>query len=452
MKLKGNRSKIATLGIGLTTVTTLFLSGCGGDGGGGGGSSTPAASGLSGVAAVGSPIAGGTISVVCSGGSALDRATTSSTGVWQVTLSGQTLPCAVEVSGGTINGTANTTTYHSIATAAGTVNVTPLTDLIVANLASTATPGTWFAGLNASPSKLSSISQTTVDDALTKLRTALNGLPQLSANNPITMEFSATPGTAGDDMLTALKTAMNSTGVPYTSLLASASGPNFIAPVVGFDTALTSAYADAARGGTTSSTAGSTTGSTATSTTGGATTSASTAACSSTVAPAGMTYSQTGNTLTATTNGCISVPTAGICTPSAPSATGTNVLVTSTAQSFQMSGIKFNVAGMSNPFDALGSAYAGGKACVQNAPTEFSNLNINYNVCYDISSQMASSVAQMQSSGMITVSNPITISAQGAATMQTVADCTTSGADTITDAFTGKMSVKQTNGSYSQIN
>ena len=118
--------------------------------GGGSGSSTPSSSTLSGVAAVGTPIANGTINIRCASGSALNT-TTSSSGGWQVTLSGQTLPCAVEVSGGTINGVANTMTYHSIATAIGTVNVTPLTDLMVANLAGTATPTTWFTGLSCHP-------------------------------------------------------------------------------------------------------------------------------------------------------------------------------------------------------------------------------------------------------------------------------------------------------------
>jgi len=38
----------------------------------------------------------------------------------------------------------------------GTVNVTPLTDLLVANLVGTATPSTWYAGLSSNPAPLGS--------------------------------------------------------------------------------------------------------------------------------------------------------------------------------------------------------------------------------------------------------------------------------------------------------
>ncbi|MDP1896286.1 MAG: hypothetical protein Q8K43_00210, partial [Sulfurimicrobium sp.] len=98
------------------------------------------------------------------------------------------------------------------------------------------------------------------------------------------------------------------------------------------------------------------------------------------------------------------------------------------------------------------SALAASKQCIANAPAELRNLNINFDVCYDMTSQMASSVNAMQSTGMITVTNPITGRAKGSTMMQTVADCVTSGADTITDAFTGKIFIKQANGTYSKIN
>ena len=78
-------------------VSNLFLSGCGG----GGGSSTPATSPpatgtLSGVAAVGTPIINGNISVTCASGNPLTTTTTTTTGTGttisstQVTTTGQT--------------------------------------------------------------------------------------------------------------------------------------------------------------------------------------------------------------------------------------------------------------------------------------------------------------------------------------------------------------------------
>ena len=251
MQLKPALQKSAGLGICLATIFTMILAGCGG--GSGGGSNTPAAitpatNTLSGVAAVGSPIVNGSISARCAAGSPLST-TTNSTGDWQVTLaSTHVLPCAVQVSNGTTNTASNTTPYHSIATTPGTVNVTPLTDLMVANLTGTATPGTWFAGLSTTTTSLATITQGNVDSTLAKLRSALNGLSQLSTVNPITTAFTPIPGNVVDDTLTALKTAMASSGITYTTMLSNASAPAYTAPVASFNTALTTAYASTASG------------------------------------------------------------------------------------------------------------------------------------------------------------------------------------------------------------
>lgn len=260
--MRFNNTKVICSALFLVSILLSACSGGGSSGGSGssGASSTPAASTLSGTAAVGSPIVTGIINVSCVAGSALAPITTSNMGAWQVTLSGQTLPCAVQVTGGTINGVANTMLYHSIAIAPGTVNVTPFTDLMVANLAGTATPSIWFTGLSTTPTPLTAITQTQVDAALAKLRIALSGLTALSTINPITTAFTPTSGNISDDMLTALKTAQTNTGVTYASLLGNASVPAFAAPVTGFGIALTTAYTGttggATTGGTTSSNPG----------------------------------------------------------------------------------------------------------------------------------------------------------------------------------------------------
>lgn len=219
----------------------LLLTACGG-GGGVEGVANPANGTLGGTAAVGTPIVGGAVKVICAGGSAVAGATTSGVGAWQVSLSGQGLPCAVQVSGGTINGTANITPYHSIAMTLGTVNITTLTDLLVANLVGSATPSTWFSGLASSPTTLSSIGQAQVDTALTKMRTALTALPPLATVNPISTNFTPTPGNVSDDMLAALQAAMKATGIPYSTLLNSAAAAAFAAPVSSLASAVTSAY------------------------------------------------------------------------------------------------------------------------------------------------------------------------------------------------------------------
>ncbi|MBI5660278.1 MAG: FG-GAP repeat protein [Nitrosomonadales bacterium] len=227
-------------------VSGLLLAGCGGGGGGGGVASVSSA--LGGTAAVGSPIAGGTINVSCAAGNALTT-TTGSMGDWQVSLSGQTLPCAVKVSGGTINGEANTTPYHSIATALGTVNITPLTDLVVANMAGEATPGTWFSGLN--PAKFAAITQPNVDAALNRVRIALAFTP-LNTINPITTAFTPIPGDSSDNMLAALKEAETNNSITHATLLASASIPAFTPPL-GLGAAMATAYAGLPNGGVPSS-------------------------------------------------------------------------------------------------------------------------------------------------------------------------------------------------------
>jgi hypothetical protein len=216
----------------------------------GGGDSAPAAAvapAMSGTAAVGFPIVGGTVSVKCAGGSAITPVTTSSAGAWNVSVSGQTLPCAVQVSGGTINSVANTLTYQSIGTAAGTVNITPLTTLLMANLAGTATPASWFSALTSG--QIAAINSTLVNTALANLKTAL-GLSQLNGINPVTLAFNATPGVVMDDILAALATAQTNAGVTFAQIVAAAgtgAGSSFSAPA-GLGTALTTAYAGTTSG------------------------------------------------------------------------------------------------------------------------------------------------------------------------------------------------------------
>ena len=201
----------------------VMLTGCLSDG------TTTAATTLSGTAAIGAPINGGTVNVRCAGGAALTDSTRN-TGAWQVTLSGHTLPCAVEVSGGDLP---PGQVYHSIALQPGTVNITPLTDLIVANLARQA-PATWFAGLNANALQL--ITANAVNAALGNVRTAL-GLAALDGVDPLTVAFNAASGNAHDDILEALRLALAAAGTTYPALLNAAQNPT-ITPPAGLANAL----------------------------------------------------------------------------------------------------------------------------------------------------------------------------------------------------------------------
>jgi hypothetical protein len=240
-------------GVLLACVAALSsLSGCGG------GSSTAASSTLSGKAAVGFPIVAADVQVVCAGGGALSKVHTDALGAWTISISGQTLPCAVEVTNGTINGSPNPTAYHSVASSAGTVNVTPLTDLLVANLSGVA-PSTWFASVNAT--SLGLVSSGALSSALLKIRTALTALTALGSIDPITQPFTASSGNAIDDMLSAMRSALAAAGLQYSDLLAAATASSINLPT-GLGAALATSYATTTTGAnsTTGSTTGGTTG------------------------------------------------------------------------------------------------------------------------------------------------------------------------------------------------
>ncbi|WP_130411045.1 fibronectin type III domain-containing protein [Fluviicoccus keumensis] len=220
----------------LTTLAASVLAACGGGGNGGGAGTATTSLTLSGTAAVGAPIVGGSINTKCAAGPAVLPVTTGTDGSWTMTATGQTLPCAVQASGGTINGVANPNAYESIATSAGTVNVTPVTDLVMANLTATD-----FNGLNGTA--LSAIAAANVTTAINNVRAAL-GLTTLNAINPLTGAFTPTSGNLMDDTLSALKTAMTDAGVTQADLVAAAHtalGSAFTAPS-GLAAAWTQAY------------------------------------------------------------------------------------------------------------------------------------------------------------------------------------------------------------------
>ena len=210
----------------------LLLSACGGGGGGGGGASSGAGNDplLSGVAAVGAPIVGATVKVKCAGGPDVKGVVTAADGSWQATITGNTLPCAVQVSLGTIRGVANTSeTYHSLAMSPGIVNVTPLTDLITANTINPTNLKVWFDDLpTQNAATLNSIDQKKVDDALVNLRTMLSSLEGISNINPITVKFNPVAGDPVDDAMEAYRTSLQFINSTHDVLKLFASNKNSV--------------------------------------------------------------------------------------------------------------------------------------------------------------------------------------------------------------------------------
>lgn len=210
-------------------LSTGLLSACGG-GGGSASNTTPAATTttLSGVAAVGAPIVGGTVTAKCAAGTAT-TATTAADGSFSVTLTGATQPCMLELSGGTINGNNHTNKLHSATLADGRVNITTLTELVLAHAlkaTNTATVSAAYAG-TLDPSKLNS---TSLEAGKTYVKALL---PSLGATAPkvdiVTGTFAA-DGTGLDAVLDDLGAAMRGKSLTTVSTAVGTDAASTTAP------------------------------------------------------------------------------------------------------------------------------------------------------------------------------------------------------------------------------
>ncbi len=127
----------------LVAMLGTFLVGCGGGSSSSGSSvddgDNQSLATLSGRAAVGAPIAGATVSARCTDGSGfINGVTTDSNGSFSGRVESDSLPCALRVTGGS-----EEITLHSFSESSGTINITPLTDMIIA-LSSSVAPKAWF--------------------------------------------------------------------------------------------------------------------------------------------------------------------------------------------------------------------------------------------------------------------------------------------------------------------
>ena len=123
----GNRK--LTLGLAATVLATLTA--CGGGGG-----STPAGSSVivNGVAATGLAISNGSVTLACLSGTTAP-VNTGADGSYSVNVGSMTLPCVARVD--YTDSSSKATRLHSLVKAAGTVNINPVTDMIVASLSAT---------------------------------------------------------------------------------------------------------------------------------------------------------------------------------------------------------------------------------------------------------------------------------------------------------------------------
>ncbi|MEY4748750.1 MAG: hypothetical protein RIQ60_964 [Pseudomonadota bacterium] len=166
------------------SLTALLIASCGGGGGGSSSGNSSTSLTVQGTAATGAAINGGTVDVKCASGTG--TATTSATGAYTVSVLNGSLPCMVKVTPAT--GPA----LYSVALGTGstaTVNVTPITQLVLASLGQD--PATLYGSFTSS-----SITSSSLDAAKTKAIAVLtsNGVDTSALPDPLTGTLVAANG------------------------------------------------------------------------------------------------------------------------------------------------------------------------------------------------------------------------------------------------------------------
>lgn len=199
----------------------------------------------SGVVAVRAPVANAQVTITCAGGTPV-RVAADTNGAFSFPADRQLLPCSVRASGGTVDGAPNVQDLHSVFFTLGRVNVTPLTDLLVARLAGE-DPVLYDAGFT-SGNRSARVSAETVAAASSELRQYLTALgvdaSTLASFNLITGSFTPTAGDSHDAVLTATAsrlaanaltlTAARSAMVSFTLPGPCAAAAGFCWPVTGY--------------------------------------------------------------------------------------------------------------------------------------------------------------------------------------------------------------------------
>lgn len=169
----------------------------------------PAPTTLSGTAAIGAPVVGGTVTVRCATGSAI-RVTTTAGGAWSAALDGQAFPCLVAVSGGNVPAGQ---TLYSMAVDTQDLNVTPLTTLVLA------------AAFGDDPANLTTLptldaAREALEEGVTKVTAFLesSGYASVPAN-PFTDTFAPVAGDPYDDLLEQIARSLEDAGITPEQLI-----------------------------------------------------------------------------------------------------------------------------------------------------------------------------------------------------------------------------------------
>ncbi len=179
----------------LTGLAAAVLSACGG---GGGESTAPAATKISGTAAVGAALGNAAVQAKCASGSG--TATTAADGSFTISIAGATRPCVLSVKA------PDGTTLHSVVEAGtgttATANITPLTELVTASLAQGNTDA-FFEQFDANAQ--ARLSTDNVNAAIGAVRLVLTGVVDFSnidpVKDPLVAANGANAGNAQDKLL-----------------------------------------------------------------------------------------------------------------------------------------------------------------------------------------------------------------------------------------------------------
>lgn len=216
----------------------------------GGGSSGTASNSLSGLAATGAAISFGAVKAKCVAGPEI-TGTTNVDGVFDLPLtSAHTPPCMLQVTGGT-----PTVTLHSFATAAGLVNISPITDLVVTKALGNSDPSSAYNSFDATKGSTISGNLSGAKDYVKAQVTAITGSTTIA--DPMSGSFKV--GDADDKILDALGTALKNASKTVADLRPGASTGDALTKTVPSLTTSTGTTTTGNTGGTTTTGGGTTT-------------------------------------------------------------------------------------------------------------------------------------------------------------------------------------------------
>lgn len=222
--MMASTTDLARLRSAFGAVLLASLAGCGGEDSGGGAapsaapSPAPASVTLAGVVSTGTVQANVAVAAKCVPGTT--SGTTASDGSFSLSVSAANLPCLLEAT------LPNGTQLHSVAVGSGasaTANITPATELVVAELAGGSTTG-YYAGFDATAA--ASVTSTTVDAAWSAADPLLSaaGVNTGALGNVLTAPVDGAYNTAMETLTNALAAAGMT--LPAYSDAAAAGSPN----------------------------------------------------------------------------------------------------------------------------------------------------------------------------------------------------------------------------------